>query len=321
MMIRVLRPLLALSLGLALAGCGLVARDIPYETLEARYGGGASRYMDLPGEVRVHYRDEGPRDGAPTLVMVHGFSASLHTWEPWARRFSSDHRVIRLDLPGHGLTRAPLTYRRSQAGDVAVVEALARELKAERFVLIGNSMGGGVGLAYAIAHPKRLQGLVLVDSAGGPSGPRKDGGPPLIFKLLRTPVGRALLRHANPRPLAEPGLRQAYVDPSLVTPALVDRYVDLARAPGHRALILAGQAAPRSGFDSAALAAITVPTLVLHGQADTVIPVAAGEGLARAIPGAVLVTWPGVGHVPMEQIPQRSGDALAAFLADLPKAP
>lgn len=310
---------LVAAMGAVMAGCGVIAPDIPYEVLEARYGNAASRYMDLPGDLRVHYRDEGPR-GAPALVMVHGFAASLHTWEPWAVRFARDHRVIRLDLPGHGLTRAPTGYRSSLEGNVAVVEAVTRRLGAERFVLIGNSMGGAVAWNYALAHPDRLNGLVLVNAAGWPVADRRDGGPPLVFKLLRTSLGRAVLRHANPRPLTTPGLKQAYVDQALVTDALVDRYVELARAPGHREMVLASQGAPRKPVDRAVFARISTPTLVIHGEADAVIPVEAGRGLAGAIPGAVLVTWPDVGHVPMEQIPDRSAEALELFLNGLPRS-
>src|SRR5688572_11006361 len=92
---------------LGLAGC--LARDIPYETLEARYASRASRYADLPGGLRVHYRDEGPRD-APAIILIHGFSASLHAWEPWRDRLADRYRIVTLDLPGHGLTRAPGDY-------------------------------------------------------------------------------------------------------------------------------------------------------------------------------------------------------------------
>ncbi len=94
----------AVSLSACLAG------DIPYATLEAKYASPASQYADLPGGVRVHYRDEGPRQAARTLVLIHGFSASLHAWEPWVERLSKDYRVVTLDLPGHGLTRAPGDY-------------------------------------------------------------------------------------------------------------------------------------------------------------------------------------------------------------------
>lgn len=314
---RIIGLLAALGASLALAGCGITAKDIPYATLEAKYGGPASHYMDLPGDLRVHYRDQGRADG-PTVVLVHGFAASLHTWEPWVARLAPDYRVISLDLPGHGLTRAPEGYVAAQATNVAVVDQLTRNLKADRFVIVGNSMGGGVAWAYALAHPERLNGLVLVDAAGWPREDRGKEKPPVVFKLLGNPAGRAFLRNINPRPLAAKGLRSAYVDEKLVTPALVDRYVELALAPGHRAILTSGRDGPQRRIDKAVFGTIKTPTLVMHGEADTLIDVAAGRGLASAIPGAKLITYPGVGHVPMEQIPDPSAKDLRAFLTSLP---
>ncbi|MDO8377444.1 alpha/beta fold hydrolase [Phenylobacterium sp.] len=314
---RIIGLLAVLGASLVLAGCGITAKDIPYATLEAKYGGPASHYMDLPGDLRVHYRDQGRADG-PTVVLVHGFAASLHTWEPWVARLAPDYRVISLDLPGHGLTRAPEGYVAAQATNVAVVDELTRNLKAERFSIVGNSMGGGVAWAYGLAHPDRLTGLVLVDAAGWPRADKGKEKPPVVFKLLGNPAGRAFLRNINPRPLAAKGLRSAYVDEKLVTPALVDRYVELALAPGHRAILTSGRDGPQRRVDKAAFGAIKTPTLVMHGEADTVIDVAAGRGLASAIPGAKLITYPGVGHVPMEQIPDPSAKDLRTFLATLP---
>nr|QQZ52017.1 alpha/beta fold hydrolase [Phenylobacterium glaciei] len=111
-----------------------------------------------------------------------------------------DYRVISLDLPGHGLTRAPDGYTAAQATNVVVVDELTRNLKAETFVIAGNSMGGGVAWAYALAHPERLRGLVLVDAAGWPRETKGNEKPPIVFKLLGNPVGRAFLRNINPRP-------------------------------------------------------------------------------------------------------------------------
>lgn len=299
----------------ALAGC---AADIPYERLEAKYANAQSHYMDIPGGVRVHYRDQGKRDG-PVLVMVHGFSASLHTWEPWVQRLGADYRIVTLDLPGHGLTRTPAGYATSLDGHVATVEAVTEKLALPRFVLIGNSMGGATAWNYTLAHPDRVRGLVLVNSAGWPraEAPKSQ---PLAFKLMRNPVGRAILRRVNPRPVVEPGLKDAYLDESLVTPALVDRYVDFARAPGRRSMLLAQQAAPRRQVTPESFKAIRTPTLVMHGDDDKVIPVADGKGLAGAIPGAKLITYPKVGHVPMEQIPGQSAKDLRAFVEGLPPA-
>lgn len=308
-----------LAVGLAslwLAAC--TAPDIAYDKLEAKYASPASRYMDLPGGLRVHYRDQGPRD-APTLVLVHGFSASLHAWEPWVQRLSGDYRIVSLDLPGHGLTRAPDDYAPSTDNSVAVVDQLATRLDLPPFVLGGNSMGGGVAWNYALAHPDRLRGLVLVDAAGWPDPDRKSEGSPVVFKLLGNPVGRWFLRNADPGLFAEKGLKQAYLDEGLVTPELVTRYVELARAPGHRAILTGGRGGPQRPVTPDTFKAIHTPTLVMTGEQDALIPAASARGLAAAIPGAKLIAYPGVGHVPMEQIPDRSAADLRAWLATLPE--
>ena len=291
--------------------------ELPWAQLESRYASPASRYLELTDGVRVHYRDQGNRAGR-TVVLVHGFAASLHAWEPWVERLSADYRVVTLDLAGHGLTRTPEGYRISTEGQVAIVDAVTRRLGVERFVLGGNSMGGAVAWSYALAHPDRLQGLVLVDAAGWPVEGKREGSP-LAFRLLSNPVGRAVLKSVDLTPLAERGLKSAYVDEALVTEVLVGRYVNMALAPGRRELILNSQSRPREPVTKATFAKITTPTLVVTGEADKVIPAAASRGLAGAIPGAKLITYPGVGHVPMEQIPDLSVKDLRVFLESLPK--
>lgn len=318
---RLAAGLLATFACLGLTAC---AGDIPQAKLRAKYATPASRFMTLPDGVDVHYRDQGKAD-APPIVMVHGFAANLDAWEPWVARLGTDHRIITLDLPAHGLTTVPAGYRVSTEGQVEVVDQLTQALHADRFVLAGNSMGGGVAWNYALAHPQKVSALVLVDSAGLPPPPKPGAkprqGPPAVFVIMRNPIGRAILRRIDPRPLAERGLKQAYVDPRLVTPALVDRYVELARAPGHRDLLLSAQGRPRTPVTPETFRAIRAPTLVMHGEVDTVIPVEAGKALAAAIPGAILILYPGVGHVPMEQIPDRSAADVRAFLARVGQAP
>lgn len=308
---------------LTLSAC--VAADIPYEELEARYGSETSRYMEMPDGVRVHYRDEGNPDAEITLVMVHGFAASLHAWEPWVARLENDYRLVSLDLPGHGLTRAPAGYQASPEGQLAVVDAVAGKLGLDPFVLAGNSMGGGVAWRYGLAHPEKVRGLVLVNAAGWPETAEPADGAdsrPLVFKLLENPVGRTVLRNLDPRPLAGRGLRQAYGDDSLVTPELIDRYVALARAPGHRAILTdprrRGGATP---VTPETFQAIKVPTLVMVGALDQVIPAERGAGFALGIPGAQLITYADGGHVPMEQLPDRTVQDLRVFLETLPPVP
>ncbi len=320
-----LKPLAVLAAALiaaTLAGC---ARDIPYETLKAKYANPTSRFVTLENGVNVHYRDQGRADGPP-LVLVHGFAANLDTWEPWVARLGDTYRVVSLDLPAHGLTVTPPGYMMSTAGQVEVIDQLTRKLGLTPFVLAGNSMGGGASWNFALSHPDRLRGLILVASVG-PRPPESEGappreGPPAIFQVMANPVGRAALRTLDPRPLAEPGLKKAYVDESLVTPALVDRYVDLALAPGRREMILAGRRGPPSASPDA-VKGVSVPTLVMHGEKDTVVPVGVGRRLGELIPDSRLIVYPEAGHVPMEQIPDRSAADVRAFIESLtaPKSP
>ena len=317
-LLRGLGVALVLIAVLVTAGWFLLRRpDIPYATLEARYGYADSQYMNLPGGVRAHYRDLGPRE-APAIVLVHGFSASTHAWDAWAKALSGDYRVVVLDLPGHGLTRTPPSYAAGRDGFGAVVDGVTARLGLSRFTLGGNSMGGGVAWAYTLDHPDKVERLVLVDAAGWPTS---RGGGPSIFAILRHPLGRALLKDIDSRPLVAQGLRAAYLDPKLVTPALVDRYVDLARAPGHRDILLGLQSGARREATAADLSRIHAPTLVMFGQDDRVIPSADGEKFHKAIPGATLILYPGMGHVPMEQIPDRSAADLKAWLDAHPARP
>lgn len=310
---RGLATALILIVVLATVGWLLLQRpDIPYATLEARYGYRDSQYMDLAGGVRAHYRDLGPRD-APAVVLVHGLAASTHAWDEWAKALARDHRVIVLDLPGHGLTRTGPAFRVGPDGFEAVVDDLTRGLGLARFTLGGSSMGGEVAWSYALDHPERVERLVLVGASGWPS-PGRGGG--TIFKFFGHPLGRKILKEIDIRPLMTQALRSAYLDPKLVTPALVDRYVDLARAPGHREILLNQR--PRRVATAADLSRIHVPTLVMFGQDDRLIPAADAEKFHKAIPGATLILYPGVGHLPMEQIPDRSAADLRAWLATHP---
>jgi len=303
--------------GLALLGAGWLALrrpDIPYAALERRYASGASRFLGLPGRLRIHYRDEGNPDG-PAIVMVHGFFASLHTWGPWVQRLGDRFRIITLDLPGHGLTRAPADFEVSPARFADVVDAVTTHLELGPYVLVGNSMGGGVAWTLAMKRPERLRALVLVGSVGAPT-PRRVGVVRPLLRLLTSRWLRPIFRDLDTRGLVARGLRSAYLEPALVTPALVDRYFELSRAPGHRDIILNGDGPPLPP-PAEAFKAIHVPTLVMHGEADALVPTLGGRWIADAIPGAKLVTYPGVGHMPMEQIPERSANDLAAFIDTL----
>lgn len=290
--------------------------DIPYETLAAKYESAASRYVDLPGGIRMHYRDQGNPTG-PTLVLIHGFSASLHTWEPWVERLGDDMRIISLDLPGHGLTRAPAGYQGTIDAFRDEVAAFAQSQGLTRFSLGGSSMGGHVAWEYALAHPEQVDALILVDSAGWPqaSDPAENGA--LIFTLLRNPATRALIRDLDNSRLIRQGLEAAFpANTALVDDAMVARYSELSRAPGHRDITLNLMTERESRPDATPerLAALQMPVLVMHGTDDRLVPFSDGEQFHSAIAGSELAALEGIGHVPQEEAPDQSAMAVREFL-------
>jgi pimeloyl-ACP methyl ester carboxylesterase len=305
-------PLIALAL--AVVTCTACAgREIPFTELSLRYGLPASQTFEPSPGVRIHYTDEGRRTGR-TLILVHGFGASVHAWRPWIDRLAQDFRIVAIDLPGHGLTQTPPGYRATLEANADLVETLARHLGIDRFVLAGHSMGGAVSLAYALEHPERLQGLVLVASAGWP-GDRS--GPPPGASLFNNDAGRFLLKLIDPRLVIADGLRSAYSDESLATDSVIDRYAELALAEGHRDVLLTQDSRPDPPWTPATFAIIRTPTLVMVGEKDALIPPDSGRALAGAIPGAYLVSYPEGGHLPMEQLPDHTVQHLLAFIRGL----
>jgi pimeloyl-ACP methyl ester carboxylesterase len=297
---------------LAAAWLKLRGPDIPYETLEAKYAGSTSHFVDLPGGFHVHYQDEGD-PVSPLLVLLHGFGDSYTSWEGWVRDLKGKFRIITLDFPGHGLTRAPEGFQLSGDGLADLVDAFAAQLALPKFAVAGNSMGGGVAWQLAVRHPSRINALILVDAAGFPND-KPPGAIPLAFKILRYPIGRAILRNIDNRPLIDEGLKTDVYDKTLITPALVDRWAEFQRAPGHRAILMSVNPGAFNQASAAVLDKIDVPTLILHGENDVLIEPASARKFAAAIPGAKVLIYRNAGHLPQIEIPQRSAADVAQFL-------
>jgi len=292
--------------------------DISYNTLESVYSKSNSRYLKSGSQVELHFTDTGPRD-APILVLVHGYSASLNTWDAWVRNLRKDYRVIRLDLPGHGLSRCVDNDEIGIEQFIASIDRVTHSLDVDQFTLVGSSMGGHTAWAYALAHPERLDGLVLVDAAGWLSAPGEDDKDPVIFKLLRNGFARNVMKDLDMSALIRSGLENSFADPELVTDEMVERYSAMSRAPCHREALLKIMSGTtlRVPASKERLSAIAVPTLILHGDTDNLIPVAHAEKFADAIPGSKLIIYPETGHIPQEEQPVASVEDFRAFLATI----
>ena len=311
----------AVSTLIVLVGAGWLAvhrADIPYATLEDRYQLGSSDYVRLPNGLLVHYTDEGPSDG-PVMLMVHGLASSLETWTAWKEEFLHDYRVIRVDLPGHGLTRVLGTTDLTTSGLVDFLDRFATQLDLEKFTLVGVSLGGHLGWEYALRFPDRLHALVMV----APAGAMIEASSYLETTDGQSWIGNDMVRRflatLDPAPAIRSGLEAAFSTPDMVSSELVEQYSELARAPGHRSALLQIAARPDRAHEDALsrVRGVSVPVFVLHGDLDAVIPVTHGQQIAAAIEGARFSVMTGVGHLPQEERPSESADRVLDFLLSL----
>lgn len=303
----------------AIALALLRAPDVPAEGLVARWAPAPSDFIDIKGQT-VHFRDEGPRhDGSagtpPPLLLIHGTSSSLHTWEGWAQALKGQRRVISFDLPGFGLT-GPFEgqYERDNYhGDVYArfVLDLLDALKVQQVVMAGNSLGGEVAWRTAVMAPQRVAGLVLVDAVGPRFTPQ---AVPLGFQLVRVPVLGRLGEFALSKGLVAEGLHSVYGDPARVTEALIDRHYDLALRDGNRRALGLRVRQMVNGEHEERINTIKTPTLLLWGSRDRLVPPSVGQDFARRIAGSQLVLLEGLGHVPQEEDPARSVAPVKTFL-------
>jgi pimeloyl-ACP methyl ester carboxylesterase len=310
-----------LGMGLLVAVVGLVAAywtpDTDPAAMRAKYGTPPSQFVDLGGGLTVHLRDEGPRD-APAIVLLHGSNADLRAWDDWARDLSRDHRVIRFDQIGHGLTGPSPTRDYATAAFIADVNRVADKLGVKNFILGGSSMGGGIGWAYAAAHPERLRGLILVDPGGAPVETKERDQQPLGFRIARMPLLRDAALRITPRSLIERSLSQSVSNKAVVTDAAVDRYWELLRYPGNRQATLDRFSTQRPPTDEAQVRGIRTPTLILWGAEDKVLPATGARWFGDRIAGSQVIVYPGTGHLPMEEVPERSLADVRGWLAKLP---
>ena len=307
-------------IGLAIAGLAFAFadRDIPATELDAKYGQPPSQFIELPSGARVHYRDQGKRDGLP-VVLLHGSNASLHTWEPWVRLLGDQFRIVTVDLPAHGLTGPVPNRDYSQEGMAKFVDEFTRAIKLPRFALGGNAMGGTVAARFAIEHPERLTHLILIGTAGMPTKTPLDEG--LGLRLARIPVLQNILLFVTPRRLFEDGLKKSMVDHALVTPEMIDRYWELSRREGSRAALIERYQNVPDDFIEKNVTKLVTPTLIMWGDQDTLVPRDAGDAYNAVLKGSTLVVYKNVGHQPMEEVPEQSARALRRFLSPPPAEP
>jgi pimeloyl-ACP methyl ester carboxylesterase len=307
-----------LSLLALLIGAYIVLTWAPERTTEELRGPFApapSIFLEMMG-MQVHLRDEGPRSDKSPVILIHGTSSSLHTWDGWAQALTRERRVIRFDLPGFGLTGPSPDGMYSIDKDVSLVVAILDRLAIKRCVLGGNSLGGTVSWRTALTHPSRVEKLILVDS-GGYSTPSISV--PIAFQVPDRMAGLPridwLMRNTLPRSLVKQALRNLFGDPSKVTPEMVERSYELMRRQGNRvALFERYRQRERWGALEHRIVELKLPTLIIWGALDRLTSPEAAHRFHADIAGSKLMIFDDLGHLPQEEDSTRTVLAVQEFL-------
>ena len=284
--------------------------EVPRETLLKKYTTPDSRFVDVMN-TKIHVRDEG---SGPVLLMIHGFAASLHTWDACAEALKKQYRVVRFDMPPFGLS-GPV--RDQQGRLVRMNQALYREIVLgvmnamgiDKATLIGNSMGGLLSWDMAAEHPDRVEAIVLSDAVGFTQRL------PIYVRLFTFKALNLLAPYSLPTPVLEMAIRDVYGDKSRIKPAMIQLYLDLFMQKANRSGI--GKmihVLSDMSFGNERLKNICCPALVVWGEQDRWVPISSAHKFVKEIPNAQLATYPGVGHIPMEEVPELFIRDVSAFL-------
>ncbi|GAA2217200.1 alpha/beta hydrolase [Streptomyces nogalater] len=273
---------------------------------------GAGRLLDLT-DAQVCVYEAGRRDGPP-LVFLHGFLTSAFTWRDIYREFTDEYRVILLDLPGSGASPAPRVTGWNAERCVRLVDELFDELHIDKAVLVGSQMGGSLAAWFAALRGERVDRLVLM--AAGALG-EAEANLTLYRLLAHRWLGAAVAR-IFPRRVFEQRWLAAHGPGYRPAPGVVDRYFRQLRRQGARMARVGLDLRLSYGesFDALAgpIGGLRVPTLLIFGQEDRLVPVSTGRRFASLLADATLVVLPGCGDFPQEEKPGEVRQAIAGFL-------
>ncbi len=282
------------------------ASDAPeFDTAQSPYFQVNDHLINIEG-VALRYRDEGDQ-AAPAIVMVHGFTSSLETWDALSAELISDYRIIRLDLPGHGLTGPDPQARYTNDETVDILAGFMRALNLENPALLGNSLGGLLSWRYAYKHPSKLKKLILI-SPGGFSINGVGENPvdvPLMVKFYLTTAPEAGVSQA---------LQALYGDPEKVPEGRMQTFRDMMQVPGNGDAFVQRAAEFTLPAPEKDLSGVSNPTLILWGEKDVMVSVEHADKFQAVMPDAKVIKYEGVGHIPQEEIPLRVAADIRVFL-------
>lgn len=300
-----------LILGIIGLFCGFIASswydDIPVEEIIEKYAYENSQFLELDG-MNVHYRVNGDSD--ETVVLLHGTAASLHTWDGWTKELEKSYRVVSFDLPAFGITGPEPNGDYTRERYLKFIDDVLTELGIDSCYMAGNSFGGYLTWSYAVMRPDRVKKIAILNSSGYPRG---DQPTPISFKMQKMEWLKPVLTTITPRSLVRKSVEVVYFDDSKIQEENVVRYHDMLLREGNRAGLMGKSLQIKYDYVDE-IKQIQCPTLIMWGDSDKLVNVEAAPKFHADIPNSELLIYENMGHVPMEEIPEKSAADFMAFL-------
>lgn len=273
--------------------------------LEAAYLTKTDRFVKIAG-ARVRVREEGSAD-APAVLLIHGFTHSLETWDAWAKELKKTHRVVRYDILGHGLTGPDPLERYAPQERARFVGEVMDALNIPSAAIAGNSLGGLAAWRFAANNPERVDALILISPGAFPLNGAADDPAPI-------PTAMKAYLLAAPEAGVRISAEAIYADDSKITEKRLKVMRDMMQREGNGAAMIKSLEEFTLPDPTALLASINTPTLILWGEGDVVIPINQGREIDSIIPDSRLITYPDVGHAAQEEAPGHTVADTISFL-------
>lgn len=281
--------------------------DIPVEEIIEKYAYDNSQFLELDG-MSVHYRING--DTGETVVLLHGTASSLHTWEGWTEELSKTYRVVSFDMPGFGITGPEPNNDYTRERYVKFIDDVLKKLNIDSCYMAGNSFGGYMTWSYAVKHPEKVKKIAILNSSGYPRG---DQPTPISFQMQKMDWLRPVITTITPTSLVRKSVEVVYYDDSKITDELVTRYNELLLREGNRGGLM-GKTQQITYDYTEEIKQVQCPTLIMWGDTDMLVNIDAAPKFHRDIPNSELLIYENMGHVPMEEIPEKSVADFIGFL-------
>jgi pimeloyl-ACP methyl ester carboxylesterase len=275
-----------------------------------------SKFIEI-NDVRIHYKEQGV--GEKTFILLHGFGASTFSWREVMDDFVKLGHVIAYDRPAFGLTERPMpeSWKENPYGikaNIEILRGLMDSMGIEKAILVGNSAGGGVSVAFALEYPERVESLILVDpGVGGGRGPQF---PAWALPLMWTPQ----MRHIGPLLMRDyqeslrNTIQREWYDEAKLTDDVRQEYLKLLQIKNWDRAFYELTFAPAYPELRPLLPNLTVPVFIVAGQEDRLIRSWYFEAVSKEIPGAQIELLPACGHVPHEECPDEFMKAVIKYL-------